>query len=51
MADTQTPANNVAVAAAEDGTAVDVSNERPRTAAEALRKLWTPKKLGIAIGG
>ncbi|KAM0326973.1 hypothetical protein ACHAQA_006094 [Verticillium albo-atrum] len=47
MAETQTPANHVG----EDGATVDQSTERPRTAAEALRKLWTPKKLGIAITG
>ncbi|EEY17209.1 siderophore iron transporter mirA [Verticillium alfalfae VaMs.102] len=49
MAETHTPATNVAVA--EDGAVHETTNERPRTAAEALRKLWTPKKLGIAISG
>ncbi|KAM0269039.1 hypothetical protein ACHAQH_009850 [Verticillium albo-atrum] len=49
MTEIQTPASNAAVA--EDGAAIEVSNHRPRTAAEALRKLWTPKKLGIAITG
>ncbi|KAG7110740.1 Siderophore iron transporter mirA like protein [Verticillium longisporum] len=49
MAETHIPATNVAVA--EDGAVHETTNERPRTAAEALRKLWTPKKLGIAISG
>ncbi|EGY20206.1 hypothetical protein VD0002_g3279 [Verticillium dahliae] len=49
MAETHPPATNVTVA--EDGAVHETTNERPRTAAEALRKLWTPKKLGIAISG
>ena len=28
---------------------MDSSDEHPKTMAEALRKLWTPKKLAIAI--
>ena len=28
---------------------VDSSDEPPKTMAEALRKLWTPKKLVVAI--
>ena len=33
------------------GAVMDNSEEPPKTMAEAMRKLWTPKKLALAISG
>jgi hypothetical protein len=44
--DNTPPPRPQAVVEEEDGL-----DERPRTMAEATRKLWTPKKLALAVVG